>query len=185
MTNGTWTERLEAIAVGREVVAVGGRRDAAGVTSSAIHVFPTSLLEGKGTGWSLEAGTAIAALAFAGDELLFSGGDDGTLAAWDVTGQKRLAQLSLGGVIRAIALDASVARGDAGTIGVGTADGALHLVKVAFANAAPSLSVAAKHALSDGPITAVAADPAGLWVAGGADGQLRVIGADGKPRAIA
>ena len=36
---GPWVERLEAIAVGRELVAVAGRRDAAGVSASRVHVF--------------------------------------------------------------------------------------------------------------------------------------------------
>ncbi|MDQ3368919.1 MAG: hypothetical protein M3680_26135, partial [Myxococcota bacterium] len=86
MITGPWIERLEAIAVAREVVAVAGRRDAAGVVGSAVHVLPTTLLDGKGTGWSLPAGAAVRALAFAGDELLLSAGDDGRLIAWDVTG---------------------------------------------------------------------------------------------------
>jgi hypothetical protein len=34
---GPWIERLEAIAVARELVAVAGRRDAAGVTTSSVR----------------------------------------------------------------------------------------------------------------------------------------------------
>jgi len=177
--NGPWIERLEAIAVGREVVAVGGRRDAPGATSSHIHVFPTAALDGKGNAWALDAGCAVAALAFAGDELLLSGGEDGGLVAWDTTGQVRAATLPLGAPIRAIALDAGAARGDAGTIAVGTADGALALVRFAIRDGKPALSLGERHALSDGPIAAVAWDAAGLWLAGGLDGQLRVIGEAG------
>src|SRR4051794_24917155 len=73
---GPWIERLEAIAVAREMVAVAGWRDAQGVTESAAHVIPVSLLDGKGTGWSLAARAPIRALAFAGEELLISGSDD-------------------------------------------------------------------------------------------------------------
>ena len=174
--NGPWIERLEAIAVARELVAVGGRRDAAGVTTSSVQVIPVAWLDGKGTGWSLDARASVRALAFAGDELLLSGGDDGRLIAWGVTGQKAVAELALRAAAHSIAIDTGVARGDAGTLAVGTADGAVHLVKFAIANATPSLTVTTRHALSDGPITALAYDPAGLWVAGGADGQLRVIG---------
>ncbi|HMG24697.1 MAG TPA: HEAT repeat domain-containing protein [Kofleriaceae bacterium] len=173
---GPWVERLEAIAVGRELVAVAGRRDAAGVTASRVHVVPAGLLDGRGAAWSLDAGAAIAALGFAGDELLVGGGDDGRLIAWDVTGQRRAAELELGAPIRALALDAGAARGDAGSIAVGTADGALHVVALAVRDAAPVLGPVTRRALSDGAIAAVAWDPAGLWVAGGADGQLWVIG---------
>ncbi|HEY0194851.1 MAG TPA: HEAT repeat domain-containing protein, partial [Kofleriaceae bacterium] len=180
---GSWVERLEAIAVGREVLAVAGRRDVLGtVAPSSVHVVPTSLLEGKGRPWQLEAGGAIRALAFAGDDLLIGGGDDGALIAWDVTGKVRVAQLALGAAIQAIALDGGVAHGD-GVIAVGTADGALHLVRSVIANATPAWTVAARHALSEGALGALAWDPAGLWLAGGADGQLWVIGS-GAPRAV-
>jgi len=109
---GPWAERLEAIAVAREVVATAGFRDAPGVTGSRAHVAPVSLLDGKGTGWSLDCGAAVRALAFAGDELLITGGDDGRVIAWDVTGQKQVASLSLGAAVRALAVDAGAARGE-------------------------------------------------------------------------
>jgi ParB family chromosome partitioning protein len=188
--SGPWVERLEAIAVGREVVAVAGRRDAAG--PARVHVVPTSLLDGKGAAWSLPAG-ACTALAFAGDDLLITGGDDGRLIAWDVTGQKAAGELALGAAVRALAVDAGVARGDAGTIAVATADGALHLVAFAVKQARPALGPVERRALSDGAIAAVAWDPAGLWLAGGADGQLWIVdrgqravlpGGDGGIRAI-
>ena len=191
---GPWVERLEAIAVGRELVAVAGRRDVAGGASSRVHVIPTALLDGKGSGWSLEAGRAIHALAFAGDELLLGGGDDGQLIAWDVTGQRRIAALALGAPVRSLALDPGCARGDAGALAVGTADGALHVVALAIQNATPELSVVSRRALSEGAIGALAWDPAGVWVAGGADGQLWVVGetaravlpgGDGGIRAVA
>ena len=191
---GPWVERLLAIAVGRELVAVAGRRDAAGVTASHVHVVPATLQGGKGAGRSLDAGAAIWALAFAGDELLLGGGDDGRLIAWDVTGQRRVAELALGAPVRSLALDASVARGDGGVLAAGTADGALHIIQVAIKNATPVLGPVSRRALPSGAISALAWDPAGLWVAGGADGQLWVIGdrqravspgGDGGIRAIA
>ncbi|HSK03579.1 MAG TPA: hypothetical protein VK932_20145, partial [Kofleriaceae bacterium] len=195
MTTGNWIERLEAIAAGRELVAVAGRRDAAGAADGGaatpathIHVFEASLLEGKGKSRSIEAGGAVAALAFAGGELLLSGGEDGALVAWDVGGGRaaidRAAALALGAPIRAIALDEGAARGDAGTIAVGTADGALALVQLAIVDGRTRLLAGERHALSDGPIAAVCWDAAGLWLAGGLDGQLRVIGEAGI-RAIA
>jgi len=79
---GPWIERLEAIAVGRAVVAVAGRRDTAEPAAARVHVIPTTLLDGKGVGWSLDGGAAICALAFAGDDLLIGGSDDGRLIAW-------------------------------------------------------------------------------------------------------
>jgi ParB family chromosome partitioning protein len=193
---GPWVERLEAIAVGRERIAIAGRRDVIGGSApSHVHVVAAGVVEGKGAGVSLAAGGAIRALAFAGDELVIGGGDDGALIAWDVAGQRRVASLPLGAGVRSIALDASCARGDAGAIAVGTADGALHLVAFAIQNAAPRFGPPARRALSDGAIGAVAWDPVGLLLAGGADGQLWVItgdaaravqpGGDGGIRAIA
>jgi ParB family transcriptional regulator, chromosome partitioning protein len=185
---GPWVERPLAIAVGRKLVAVAGRRDTAGVAAARVHVVPTTMLDGKGAAWSLEsgesrgAGAAIHALAFAGDDLLFGGGDDGRLIAWDVTGQRRVAELALGAPVRSLALDPHVTRGDAGALAVGTADGALHIVQVAIKDATPVLGPVTRRALSDGAIGAVAWDAAGLWVAGGADGQLWVIG--DSPRAV-
>jgi ParB family chromosome partitioning protein len=183
---GPWVERIEALAVGRELVAVAGRRDAAGPPSSRIHVIPTALLDGKAAGWSLDAGGAIHALGFAGDELVFGGGDDGRLIAWDVTGQRRVAELALGAPVRSLALDAGAARGDAGALAVGTADGALHVISLAIKNATPVLGPVRRRALSDGAIGAIAWDAAGVWVAGGADGQLWVVAGSGDgQRAIA
>jgi len=175
---GPWAERLAAIAVGRDRIAVGGRRDAPGVTGSRISVVPAAMLDGKAAAGSLDAGEAgaIAALAFAGDDLLLGGGDGGRLVAWDVTAQRRVAALDLGAPVCALALDAGAARGDAGAIAVGTADGALHVVALALRDAAPVLGPVTRRALSDGAIAAVAWDPVGLWLAGGAEGQLWVIG---------
>ncbi|HEY5937068.1 MAG TPA: hypothetical protein VIU61_20600, partial [Kofleriaceae bacterium] len=184
MSTGPWIERLEAIAVAREAVAVAGRRDAAGVTDGRVHVMPVSLLDGKGAAWSLPAGSAVGALAFAGDGLLLSGGDDGRVIAWDVTGQRRIAEHGLGAAVRSIAVDTAVARAESGAIAVGTADGALHVIALGLRDGGATLATTVKHALSDGPITAVTWDAAGVWVAGGADGQLRIISANGAPRAV-
>ncbi len=171
---GPWVERLEAIAVARELVATAGWRDAPGLTGSHAHVVPVALLDGKGAGWSLDCGAAVRALAFAGDGLLVTGGDDGRVLAWDVTGRKALAELKLGAGVRAIALDAGAARGDVGTLAIGTADGALHVVAFSIVGATPQLRTGARHGLSDGAIHAVAfyPGPAGLVLAGAADGQL-------------
>jgi len=177
MSFGPWLERLEALAAGRELVATGGWRDAPGITAGSASVVPVSLLEDKGTGWSLDANGPVRALAFVGDELLIGGGDANKLVAWDVTGQKAVASLELGAGVRSLALDANVARGDAGTIAVGTADGALHVIAFAVQNGTPKLGPVTRRALSEGAITAVAFDPAGLVVAGGADGQLFTVSA--------
>jgi hypothetical protein len=117
----------------------------------------------------------VRVLALEGDGLLFSGGDDGRLIAWDVTGQKAVAELALKSAVHSIAIDAAVARGDHGALAVGTADGAVHVLKLAINNATPSLTATTRHALSDGR-SRRSRTIRGLWVAGGADGQLRVIG---------
>ncbi|HUJ58551.1 MAG TPA: HEAT repeat domain-containing protein, partial [Kofleriaceae bacterium] len=196
--NGGWLERLEAIAAGREVVAVAGWRDAPGVTGSRVHVLPVALLDGKAAGWSLDAGAAVRALGFAGDELLVTGGDDGRVIAWDLTGQRALATIELGAPVRALAIDGAAQRSEPGAIAVGTADGALHVIGFAIAGGTPRLAAGARRPLSDGAIAAVAFDPAGLVVAGAADGQLWIAppgelaaaravspGGDGGIRAIA
>ncbi len=197
MSTAFWIERLEALAVGRERIAVGGRRD---VPASNIYVFSAGIIDeasassrlspeknDKGEPYGQEAGAAVSALAFAGDGLLLSGGDDGQLIAWDTAGHKLAAEIDLDAAIRAIAVDAAVARGDAGTIAVGTADGALHLVALAIVGGIPKLSVTARHALSDGAILATCIDPAGPVLAGGADGQLWIVdrGSGGAPRSVA
>ena len=179
---GPWIEQLEAIAAGRELVAVAGAREAPGVADTHVHVFPVSLLDGKGAAWSLAHPAAVRALAFAGDELLLAGGDDGVLVGWDVTGQTRVMTAAIGAPIRAIALDANVARADAGSIAIGTADGALHVVPFAVTGGKPSVSAGKRFALSDGAILSVAFDPSGLVVAGGADGQLTIVAGDNVRR---
>ncbi|NVB84055.1 MAG: hypothetical protein HOV81_37110, partial [Kofleriaceae bacterium] len=169
---GPWIERLEAIAAGRELIATGGWRDTPSPVPGRAHVFPSTLLDGKGAGASLATNAAVRALAFAGDELLLSGGDDGRVIAWDTTGQKALVEIALGAPVRAIAVDAAVARADAGQIAVGTLDGALHVIAFSIESGKPRLAIASRRALSEGAILAAAFDPAGLVVAGGADGQL-------------
>ena len=69
-----------------------------------------------------------------------AGGDDGRLVAWDVTGGKPLAELAVGAAVRAIAIDGEVARGAAGSIAIGTADGALHVIRFAIAGGTPTLA---------------------------------------------
>src|SRR4051794_29544288 len=95
---GPWIERLECIAAGRELIATGGWRDIAGApqTAGRAHVVPNTLLDDKGAGWTLDTQAAVRAIAFAGDELVLTGADDGQLGAWDVTGRKLLASITLG-----------------------------------------------------------------------------------------
>ncbi|HEV7557087.1 MAG TPA: hypothetical protein VGO00_16585, partial [Kofleriaceae bacterium] len=184
MRYGPWVERLEAIAAGREIVAVAGRRDAAGVTGSQIHIVPVSILDGKGAGWSLDAGAAVYALGFAGDDLLISGGDDGRIVAWDVTGKDRVAEVSVGAGVRSLALDTTASRGQAGALIAGCADGSLHIIGFSVVGGTPRFELLSRTALSDGAIGAAAFDPAGFAVAGGADGQLWVVSGNASPRAI-
>lgn len=181
MKFGPWLERLEAIAVGRELIATSGWRDSSG--QARAHVAPITLLDDKGAGWSLDTDAAVRALAFAGDELLLTGGDDGRVIAWDVTGKRALATINVRGSVRAIAVSET-------SVVVGTGDGWLHVFAFAVRNATPQLTPHSERKLSDGAIHAVAIDPAGLVVAGGADGKLYVgeraltPGGDGGIRAI-
>jgi ParB family chromosome partitioning protein len=176
---GAWAERLEAVAVGRELVAVAGRRDAGSVVASSAHMFPIASLDKPTSGWPCDAPAAINALVFAGDALLVFGGDEGVLVACDSSAERKpLANIKLGASVRSIAVDASVARGDGGAIAVGTADGTLHEITFAIANGTPSFSSTNKRKLSDGAINCIARDPAGLWLAGAADGQLWVVGSE-------
>src|SRR4051812_35739964 len=177
MSFGPWVERLEAIAVSNALVATAGFRDAAGITGSRAHVVPLTILphqglDGKGTGWSLDCGAAVRSLAFVGEDLLLSGGDDGRLIAWDVTGQKQLGGLQFPAPVRAIAVDANVAKALAGVIAIGTADGMLHVLPFQIAAGAPQFAAPVGRRLSEGSVHAVCFDPAGLVLAGTAEGQL-------------
>ncbi|HTL38740.1 MAG TPA: HEAT repeat domain-containing protein, partial [Kofleriaceae bacterium] len=174
MKFGPWLERLECIAAGRELVATGGWRDIAGMppTAGRAHVVPVTLLDDKGAGWTLDTQAAVRAVAFVGDELLLTGADDGRVHAWDVTGNKLLATVEVGASVRAIAVDADVARGADGSIAVGTAAGGVHVIALTIQG--PRFAKTSERRVSDGAINAVAFDPAGLVVAGGADGQLYV-----------
>ena len=178
---GPWTERLEAIAVSQNLVAVAGFRDVAGgptgASASRVHVIPITLLDGKGTGWSLAAGAAVRALAFVGDGLLLSGGDDGRLNAWDVTGQQSLGGLKFPVPVRAIAVDENVAKALPGMIAVGTADGMLHVLPFQLANGAPQFGTPVGRKLGEGAVAAVCIDAAGLVLAGAAEGQLWIVAA--------
>jgi ParB family chromosome partitioning protein len=178
MSFGPWVERLEAIAVSNALVAASGFRDAAGITGSRAHVVPLTILDGKGTGWSLDCGAAVRALAFVGEDLLLTGGDDGRLIAWDVTGQKQLGGLHFPAPVRAIAVDASVAKALAGVIAIGTADGMLHVLPFQIANGAPQFAAPVGRRLSEGSVYAVCFDPAGLVLAGTAEGQLWIVAAN-------
>lgn len=184
-TYGTWFERLEALAVGPTRFAVGGWRDVpAGQRAQAyIHVAPLSLLDGRGPLRALEVDAACRALAFIDDELLLSGDDAGRVIAWEVGTGKRIATLELGAPVRALAIDANVARGASGTVAVATADGAV-TVRLEIGRGTAKLTIAGRRAV--GSLTAIAIDPASLLVAGGADGTLWISALDGtgEPRTV-
>jgi len=175
---GPWVERLEAIAVSNALIASAGFRDAVGVAGSRAHVVPLTVLDGKGTGWSLDCGAAVRALGFVGEDLLLSGGDDGRLIAWDVTGQKQLGGLHFPAPVRAIAVDANVAKALAGMIAIGTADGMLHVLPFQIANGAPQFGAPVGRKISEGTVYATCIDPAGLVLAGTAEGQLWIVPAN-------
>ena len=177
MKFGPWIERLEAIAVGREVVAIAGWRDAPGVATSprARHSDRRSSRTRAPAGRST-ATAPVRALAFAGDELLLTGGDDGRAASRG-TSPGRSAR---GGLERRRV--GARDRGRRRTSRAATparsrsarADGALHLVAFAISgrHAATFARRVERRALGRSDHGAVAFDPGRAVVAGGADGQL-------------
>lgn len=83
---GPQLERLSAVAAspsGRRI-AIGGRRDAPGVTGSTVHVFEGKKLEAK---YAISIAAPVTALAFAGEDRLFVADDAGGIATYELTGE--------------------------------------------------------------------------------------------------
>ena len=76
-------ERLLAVAASGKLLAVGGRRDAAGVTDSSVHLLQLPKLNAR---FSAPLDAAVSALAFCGDDCLLAGTAKGDLAIWRTSG---------------------------------------------------------------------------------------------------
>src|SRR5262245_1966648 len=166
---GPWLERLDAVAVSRKQIAVGGKRDAA--PGSALHLVPLAYPQGKGTPDSIPLRGPVHALAFATDDLIVIGHAGGIAGIdvsrpWAEVGALAL-EVATGAPVRALAIDAA---GE--LVAAACGDGALHLYRLVVADARPRLEPLGKRALADGPLTCVAFDPVGLVVAGGIGGGL-------------
>ena len=157
---GPQLERLLAVAASARLIAAGGRRDGEGVVTSSISLVP----RGKGKARSLPLGAACGALGFVGDDLLIAGAADGSLVAWDVSGEDAVkhVELSLGAGVRGLAIDG--ARAAAVTV-----DGAVHLLAITVREARPNIVVVSRDAVAERALDAVTFEGSSL-VVGGADG---------------
>ncbi|MEI2780247.1 MAG: HEAT repeat domain-containing protein [Candidatus Competibacter sp.] len=175
-------ERLLAVAASGKLLAVGGRRDAAGVTDSSVHLLQLPKLNAR---FSAPLDATASALAFCGDDLLLAGTTEGDLALWRTGGDGKTPdwqQAVHGGAVRAlVASDSQVLSvGDDGTL-------ALHIVETDGDR--PRLREQAKRRLSEQALRAVALDPAsGNVAAAGADNTIYVLPlarlADAEPRVM-
>ncbi len=97
-------ERLLAVAASGKLLAVGGRRDAVGVTESSVHLLQLPKLNAR---FSAPLNAATTALAFSEDELLLAGTSDGELLIWRTDGKGEAPdarQTVHAGAIRALAV---------------------------------------------------------------------------------
>ncbi|MFO1425255.1 MAG: HEAT repeat domain-containing protein [Candidatus Competibacteraceae bacterium] len=162
-------ERLLAVAASGKLLAVGGRRDAAGVDDSSVHLLQLPKLNAR---FSAPLDAAASALAFCGDDLLLAGTAKGDLAIWRASGDGKTPdwqQAVHGGAVRALVASGSqvLSVGDDGTL-------ALHAIEMDGDR--PRLREQAKRRLSEQPLRAVALDPAsGSVAAAGADNTIYVL----------
>jgi len=159
-------ERLLAVAASGKLLAVGGRRDAAGITDSSVHLLQLPKLNAR---FSAPLDAAVSALAFCGDDCLLAGTAKGDLALWRTGGDGKTPdwqQAVHGGAVRAlVASDSQVLSvGDDGTL-------VLHIIEMDCDR--PRLREQAKRRLSEQALRAVALDPAsGSVAAAGADNTI-------------
>ena len=99
---GPHVERLQTVATSGKLLAVGGRRDAAGVTDSSVHLLQLPKLNAR---FSAPLDAAASALAFCGDQFLLAGTVKGDLAIWRASGEGKTPawqQAVHGGAVRAL-----------------------------------------------------------------------------------
>ncbi|MFZ1640677.1 MAG: HEAT repeat domain-containing protein, partial [Candidatus Contendobacter sp.] len=175
-------ERLLAVAASGKLLAVGGRRDAAGVDDSSVHLLQLPKLNAR---FSAPLDAAASALAFCGDDCLLAGTVKGDLAIWRTSGDGKTPawqQAVHGGAVRALAATESQ------ILSVGD-DGVLALHAIEMDGDRPRLREQAKRRLSEQALRAVALDQAsGSVAAAGADNTIHALPLanlkDAEPRVI-
>ncbi|QQS52946.1 MAG: HEAT repeat domain-containing protein [Candidatus Competibacteraceae bacterium] len=175
-------ERLLTVAASGKLLAVGGRRDAMGVTDSSVHLLQLPKLNAR---FSAPLDTAVSTLAFCGDELLLAGTVKGDLAIWRASGEGKTPdwqQTVHTGTVRALVAS------DSQILSVGD-DGGLALHAIEMDGDQPRLREQTKRRLSEQPLRAVALDPtSGNVAAAGADNTIYVLPlarlGDAEPRAM-
>jgi ParB family chromosome partitioning protein len=162
-------ERLLAVAASGKQLAVGGRRDAAGVTDSSVHLLQLPKLNAR---FSAPLDATATALAFCGDDLLLAGTANGDLAIWRTGGDGKTPdwqQAVHSGAVRALVVS------DSQVLSVGD-NGVLALHAVETDGDRPRLREQAERRLSEQALRAVALDEAsGSVAAAGADSTIYVL----------
>ncbi|MGC4118589.1 MAG: HEAT repeat domain-containing protein [Myxococcales bacterium] len=179
---GIHAERLFAVAASPRLIAVGGRRDAEGVTTSAVYLF-----DAKGTALpaALPCDAAVGALCLMADDVLLAGTASGALLGWaagEATPTQVLTAKGHGQAVRALACD---------TLGrlFASTDGHELLVGQVDLRAGKATLLTLAHRRLDFQCQALAVDPTGRIVAaGGEDGVIRTWSIDaltGAPHEMA
>ena len=175
-------ERLLTVAASGKLLAVGGRRDAVGVTDSGVHLLQ---LPKQNLRFSAPLDAAATALTFCGDDLLLAGTAKGDLAIWRTSGDGKTPdwqQAIHTGAVRALVAS------DSQVLSVGD-DGVLALHAIEMDGGRPRLHEQAKRRLSEQQLRAVALDAASSSVAAaGADNTIYVLPlaqlGDAEPRVM-
>ena len=162
-------ERLLAVAASGKLLAVGGRRDAVGVTDSSVHLLQLPKLN---TRFSAALDDTTTALAFCGDDCLLAGTLKGDLAIWRTSGDGKTpdGQQSIhSGTIHALATSGSQ------ILSVGE-DGVLALHTLEIDGDQLRLREQSKRRLSEQPLRTIALDTAtGSVAVAGADNTIYVL----------
>ena len=162
-------ERLLAVAASGKLLAVGGRRDAVGVTDSSVHLLQLPKLNAR---FSAPLDAAATALAFCSDDCLLAGTVKGDLAIWRTSGDGKTPawqQAVHGGAVRALVAS------DSQVLSVGD-DGVLALHAIEMDGDRPRLREQVKRRLSEQTLRAVALDEvSGSVAAAGADNTIYVL----------
>ena len=175
-------ERLLAVAASGKLLAVGGRRDAVGVTDSSVHLLQLPKLNAR---FSAPLDAAATALAFCSDDCLLAGTVKGDLAIWRTSGDGKTPVWQRAvhdGAVRALVAS------DSQVLSVGD-DGVLALHAIEMDGDRLQLHEQTKRRLSEQPLCAVALDPAsGSVAAAGADHTIYVLPlaklGDAEPRVM-
>lgn len=162
-------ERLLAVAASGKLLAAGGRRDAASVSQSSVHLLQLPNLNAR---FSAPLPAAATALAFSEDGLLLAGTADGALALWRTDGNgeaPNVQQAAHTGAIYGLATVGNQA------VSVGE-DGLLKLHTIIAEGEQIQLRETAQRRLSEQPLRTVAVDAASNSVAAaGADNTIYVL----------